>query len=32
LVEIKIEPDPIDAEPTEDFGYDITITEWPETE
>ena len=32
LVEIKVEPDPIDAEPTEDFGYDITITEWPETE
>jgi hypothetical protein len=32
LVEIKIEPDPIDAEPTDDYGYDITITEWPETE
>lgn len=32
LVEIKVEPDPIDAEPTDDFGYDITITEWPETE
>ena len=32
LTEIKIEPDPIDAEPTHDFGYDVTITEWPETE
>jgi hypothetical protein len=32
LVEIKIEPDPIDAEPTDDFGYATTITEWPETE
>ena len=32
LVEIKVEPDPIDAEPTDDFGYDVTITEWPETE
>lgn len=32
LVEIKIEPDPLDAEPDEDFGYATTITEWPETE
>lgn len=32
LAEIKIEPDPIDAEPDDDYGYDITITEWPETE
>lgn len=29
LVEIKIEPDPIDAEPNEDYGYTTTITEWP---
>lgn len=32
LVEIKIEPDPIDADPDDDFGYATTITEWPETE
>ncbi len=32
LTEIKIEPDPIDAEPSDDFGYTTTITEWPETE
>lgn len=32
LAEIKIEPDPINAEPTDDYGYDITITEWPDTE
>lgn len=32
LAEIKIEPDPIDAEPEDDYGYDITITEWPGTE
>jgi hypothetical protein len=32
LVEIKIEPDPLDAEPSDDFGYTTTITEWPETE
>jgi hypothetical protein len=32
LVEIKIEPDPIDAQPDDDFGYTTTIKEWPETE
>lgn len=32
LVEIKIEPDPLDAEPTDDYGYSTTITEWPQTE
>jgi T4-like virus Myoviridae tail sheath stabiliser len=32
LAEIKIEPDPINAEPTDDFGYTTTITEWPDTE
>jgi hypothetical protein len=29
LVHIKIEPDPLDAEPTDDFGYTTTITEFP---
>jgi len=32
LVEIKIEPDPIDAEPDEDYGYTTTISEWPNIE
>lgn len=32
LAEIKIEPDPITAQPGDDYGYDVTITEWPETE
>lgn len=32
LAEIKVEPDPIDAQPGDDYGYDITITEWPNTE
>lgn len=31
LVEITVEPDPIDAEPTDDFGYTETITEFPDT-
>lgn len=31
LAEIKIQPDPITAEPGDDYGYDITITEWPYT-
>lgn len=30
--EIKITPDPIDAQPTDDYGYNIDITEWPDTE
>jgi T4-like virus Myoviridae tail sheath stabiliser len=29
-VEIKIEPDPITANPGDDYGYTTTITEWPE--
>ncbi len=29
LAKIVIEPDPIDAEPDDDFGYDTTITEFP---
>ena len=32
LVEIKITPDPVNAEPTDDYGYNIDITEWPNTE
>ena len=32
LAEIKIEPNPIDAQPGDDFGYTTTITEWPDTE
>jgi len=32
LVEIKIQPDPITAEPGDDYGYNIDITEWPDTE
>lgn len=32
LAEIKIEPDPLDAQPDDDFGYLTTITEWPDTE
>lgn len=29
IVSIKIEPDPIDAEPEDDYGYTTTITEYP---
>jgi hypothetical protein len=32
LVNINIKPDPIDALPNSAYGYDTTITEWPETE
>lgn len=32
LSEIVITPDPIDAQPEDDYGYTTTITEWPETE
>lgn len=32
LSNIHIEPDPVTAEPGDDYGYDITITEWPDTE
>jgi hypothetical protein len=32
LVEIKIEPDPLNAEPGDDFGYDVNIKIWPKTE
>jgi hypothetical protein len=32
LAEIVITPEPVNAEPTDDYGYNINITEWPETE
>lgn len=32
LAEIKIQPDPVNAEPEDDYGYNIDITEWPDTE
>lgn len=32
LAEIKITPDPITANPGDDYGYTIDITEWPLTE
>lgn len=32
LTEIKITPDPSTAEPDDDYGYTIDVTEWPETE
>jgi hypothetical protein len=32
LVNINIVPDPITAEPEDDYGYTTTITEWPDTE
>lgn len=31
LVNIHIEPDPVTAQPEDDYGYDVTITEWPNT-
>lgn len=31
LATITIEPDPIDAEPDDDYGYSIDIDEWPDT-
>lgn len=32
LAQIVIEPDPIDAQPDDDFGYSTQIREWPDTE
>ena len=29
LVKITVEPDPIDAEPEDDYGYSTTIEEYP---
>lgn len=31
LAQITVEPDPLDAEPTDDFGYTETIIEFPDT-
>jgi hypothetical protein len=31
VVSQKVEPDPIDAEPTDDWGYTETLTEYPDT-
>jgi hypothetical protein len=31
LANIHIEPDPITAQPGDDYGYTTTITEWPNT-
>lgn len=32
LASINIKPSPITAQPDDDYGYTITITEWPDTE
>jgi len=32
LATITIEPDPVNAEPSDDYGYTTTITDWPDTE
>lgn len=32
LVTVDVKPNPIDAQPGDDFGYTTTITEWPDTE
>jgi hypothetical protein len=32
LASIEIVPDPLDAEPGDDFGYTVSISEWPDTE
>lgn len=32
LATITIEPDPLTAQPDDDYGYTTTITEWPDTE
>jgi hypothetical protein len=32
LAQIEIVPSPIHAQPTDDYGYNINITEWPNTE
>ena len=31
LLKVQVEPDPIDADPEDDFGYSISITEFPAT-
>jgi hypothetical protein len=30
LSKITIEPDPVTAQPEDDYGYNIQIEEWPE--
>jgi len=32
LATITVEPDPINAQPDDDYGYSIDIKEWPDTE
>ena len=32
LAQITVEPDPLEAEPEDDYGFTTTITEWPDTE
>jgi hypothetical protein len=32
LATITIEPDPLDAQPDDDYGYSTQIIEWPDTE
>jgi hypothetical protein len=32
LAQITVEPDPIDAAPDDDFGYSVSLIEWPDTE
>ena len=32
LATITIEPDPIDAQPDDDYGYSVSVKEWPETD
>lgn len=32
LQSIQIDPDPLDAEPTDDYGYTTTVIEYPETD
>ena len=31
LATITVEPDPITAQPEDDFGYTVSVSEWPET-
>ena len=32
LASVVVVPDPIDANPGDDFGYTVSVTEWPDTE
>jgi hypothetical protein len=31
LATVVVEPDPIDADPTDDFGYSVSVSEFPNT-